>query len=294
MELRHLRYFLAIASTSHMAKAAEQMFVTQSTLSHQLAQLEEELGVALFERVGRGLRLSAAGEHWVSVAREVIDKVELGKEQLRGHSEEVSGDLKVGVIHSYMTHLIAQVTSPLIERFPKLHMRIHELTALEIEAQVASGQLDVGVAFFPATSAAVDTTLLFDDQLVMAVHPTHPLGHRSSVRLAQLQDYPMALMSPRFATRRLLDACFQQAGLRANVVLELDSIEALRLIAQDGKLLTFLPKRTTRPSAQLRLVRITDPEPRRAAGLIFRRTEYRSPAVQAFEAQLRAAVKRQR
>jgi LysR family transcriptional regulator, cyn operon transcriptional activator len=293
MELRHLRYFLAIVGTSHMAKAAEQMFVTQSTLSHQLAQLEQELGVALFERVGRGLRLSVAGEQWAHVAREILDKVELGKEQLRGHARDVSGDLRIGVIHSYMTHLIAQVTSPLIERFPKLRLRVHELTALEIEAQVATGQLDVGLAFFPSTSAAVEATLLFDDQLVMAVHPTHALGHRSSIRLAQLQDYPMALMSPRFATRRLLDACFQQAGLRANVVLELDSIEALRLIAQDGKLLTFLPRRTTRSSAHLRLVKITEPQPTRAAGLIFRRTEYRSPAVQAFEAQLRTAISRQ-
>jgi LysR family cyn operon transcriptional activator len=288
MELRHLRYFLAIAATNHMAKAADQLFVTQSTLSHQLAQLESELGVELFERVGRGLRLSSAGEAWLTIARETLEKVEAGKAALRGHHSEVYGDLRVGVIHSYMTHFIAQVTGPLLERYPRLRLHIHELTALDIEAQVASGQLDLGLAFFPASSSAVQASLLFDDQLMLAVHPTHPLGKRRNVSMAQLKDHPMALMSARFATRRLLDSCFQQAGLAPKIVLELDSIEALRLVAQQGKLVTFLPKRTTQPNSELVVVSVKDPQPRRAAGLIFRKTNYRSPAAVAFEAQLRS------
>ncbi len=103
MDLRHLRYFVAIAETGTMVRAAERVHVTQSTLSHQLAQLERDLGTVLFERVGRNLRLSDAGNAWLAHARGILGQVEEARRSIDGIGGLATGEVKVGAIHSFVT-----------------------------------------------------------------------------------------------------------------------------------------------------------------------------------------------
>lgn len=119
------------------AGAAEQVFVTQSTLSHPLTQLEEEVGNALFERVGRTLRLSDAGRELLGHARGVLAQVKEGKRAVMKLRSLTGGSLRVGVIHSFVTGLMPQVVAAFLKAHPGVRLQVAELTALEIEAQVA-------------------------------------------------------------------------------------------------------------------------------------------------------------
>lgn len=282
MELRHLRYFVAIADAGTMARAAQQVFVTQSTLSHQLAQLEEEVGCLLFERIGRNLRLSDAGRELLGHARGVLAQVEEGKRAVMNARTLAAGSLRVGVIHTFVTGLIPQVAAAFVKAHPNVSLHVAELTALEIEAQVADGALDLGVAFFPPASDAVMGEHLFDDVLLLAVPAAHPLAARKAVRFDQLAELPLAMLGRRYATRRLLDAHFQRAGVRPRIVVEIDSVDALQRIVEQGVAAAFLPGRSARRSARVRLLEVTHPKPMRPAGLVWRRSTYRSAAAVAF------------
>ncbi len=165
---------------------------------------------------------------------------------------------------------------------------MQELTGGEIEAQVAEGLLDLGVGFHPPQHPQVMGEKLFDDELVLAVHRTNPLAQRRQVRFAQLSDVPLAMLSQRFATRRLLDGYFQRAAVRPRIVLEIDSVDALQRVAEQGAAAAFLPARTTRRTTALRLLQVHDPRPVRAAGLIWRRNGHRSAGALAFVDQLEA------
>ena len=252
MELRHLRYFVAIADAPTMAQAADQVFVTQSTLSHQLKQLEDELGCALFERIGRNLRLSDAGRELLGHARGVLSQVEEGRQAVARSRALASGTLKIGVIHSFVTGLMPQVCAACLKQHPQLRLEVQELTGPDIEARVADGSLDVGLGFHPPSHEGVMGQKLFEDDLVLAVPRKHALSAKASVKFAQLADVPLAMLGRRFATRRLLDGHFQRAGLRANIVLEIDSVDALQLVVEQGVAAAFLPRRMARKTGRPR------------------------------------------
>lgn len=292
MELRHLRYFVAIADAGTMARAAERVHVTPSTLSHQLAQLEEEIGAQLFERVGRNLRLSEAGQVWLGYARGVLAQVAEAKQAVAQTQKLEAGEVRVGVIHSFVTKLMPEIAAGFVRRRPGIRLRVHEMPGLEIEQQVEAGALDFGFAFYPPARAGVAGERLFDDTLALAVHDRHPLANERSVRFAQLDGVALAMLTDRFATRRLLDTYFRRVGIAPQVVIEIDSVDALERIAELGVAATFLPRRTTRPrrGARLRLIEVSDPRPVRAAGLVWRRTEYRAAAAAAFADYLKSAL----
>jgi LysR family cyn operon transcriptional activator len=290
VELRHLRYFVAIADAGTMALAAERVFVTQSTLSHQLAQLEQEMGCQLFERIGRSLRLSDAGRELLGHARGVLAQVEEGKRAVAQGRSLASGSLRVGVIHSFLNSLMPQVVAGYVRRWPGVRLQVQEMTGLDIEARVADGALDLGMAFYPPASTDVMGEHLFDDRLVLAVPARHALAERKSVKFNQLGSTPLAMLGARFATRRLLDSHFHRAGVNPIVAVEIDSVAALQRIVEQGVACAFLPARTTKRSAALRLLEVTDPRPSRAAGLVWRRSSYRSAAATAFADQVNAVL----
>jgi LysR family cyn operon transcriptional activator len=292
--LRHLRYFVAIADAGTMARAAERVHVTQSTLSHQLAQLEAEVGATLFERAGRRLQLSDAGGVWLGHARGILAQVDEAKEAVARTRKLERGTVRIGVIHSFVTKLMPDIAAGFVRRHPGIRLQVHEMPGLEIESQVEAGALDLGFAFHPPARPGVVGERVFDDTLALAVHARHALAAERSIRFAQLAGVPLALLTQRFATRRLLDGHFQRAGVVAQIAIEIDSVDALERIAELGVGATFLPRRTTRPrrgGSKLRLIEVTEPIPVRIAGLVWRRTAYRSAAAAAFGEYLTAALK---
>jgi LysR family cyn operon transcriptional activator len=291
MELRHLRYFVAIVDAGSMALASRQVFVTQSTLSHQLAQLEEELGCQLFERVGRTLRLTEAGQALLGHARGALAQVDEGRQAVQTLAAAVSGMLRVGVIHSFVTGLMPEVVAGCLSAHPELRVQVAELTATEIEAQVADGLLDLGVSLYPCSRADVMGERLFEDRLMLAVHPGHRLARRKQIRFAELADVPVAMLTPRYATRRLLDTYFQGCGIRAKVVAEIESVAALQRLVRIGGPAAFMPARMADSAEGLHLLELVDPPAVRAAGLVWRRSNYRSAAAVAFADQVAQALK---
>ena len=287
MELRHLRYFVAIADSPTMAMAAQAMFVTQSTLSHQLSQLEQELECELFERVGRTLKISSEGKQFLVYAREILNQSQESKRILAQSKSLEIGSLHIGVVHSFLTSLLPAAIEKFSSKHPNIQLQIEELTANDIETKVHAGILEVGMAFYPASSDQVTAEKLFDDRLVFAVHQSHALANRKTIRFNQIADIPQAMLGKRFATRRLIDGYFQRAGFQPKIKIEIDSVYALQRLVELNVASALLPSRSIKASKQIRLIQVTDPVLSRAAGLIWRTTNYRSAAAKAFVQVLR-------
>jgi LysR family cyn operon transcriptional activator len=289
METRHLRYFLAVAATQHMTRAAEQVHVTQSTLSHQIRQLEEMLGTVLFDRVGRGIRLTQAGEVFRGFAQRALKEIEDGAMALSELDNLVRGHLRIGVIHTFNSTLIPPVMSGFVTAFPNVHVTVDELTALNIEQSVMQGEIDLGIAFAPCTHEEIDSEVLFDEELVLIAHKNAIAHTRTTMQAKGLADLKLALLTKNFMTRRLIDESFGQ-HVGGNVILETNSIHALLNTVRTGALSTILSDRAIGNDNELTKTRITRPTVVRTAALLWHRERYRTAAAREFARMFKAAL----
>ncbi len=289
MELRQLRYFLSVAETEHLTQSAQALFVTQSTLSHGLRLLEEELGVPLFERVGRGLKISQAGLAFKGFVGRALQELEAGRMALAQLNDLQAGTLTVGVIPTFMDTLVPAAVARFSARYPGIRISIRDLRADLIEEQLMAGQLDLGIAFHPTEREDINAEHLFTEQLQLLVSPEHRLARRRTLPMRQLEALPLCLLPRSFATRRLLDDSFRSAGIAPEVRVEMESVSALIGACESGQLATIVPERAAAMNPQLRAITLTDPQPARHAGILWRKGASRSVAAQAFVRELRPA-----
>jgi len=286
-ELRHLRYFLTIAELQHVTRAANALHVTQSTLSHQVRQLEQELGIALFDRVGRGVQLTQAGRLFRTFAQRALDEVDAGKTALTELGQLLRGTLRIGVIHTYNSTLVPPVASRFAAEHPGVRVLIDDLPASTIEQEVAAGELDFGIAFAPAATPGLVAEPLFRDELVLIVRRDHPLARQRTIQPTALSKLPLALQTPRFSTRRLIDQAFGR-WIGDGAHLEMSSIEALLNTVRLGEIGTIVSERAFADDPDLVKIRIGRSAVVRQAALLWSEQRYRTAAARSF-AQLFAA-----
>jgi LysR family transcriptional regulator, cyn operon transcriptional activator len=291
MEIRQLRYFLDIAQTEHLTQSAHNLFVTQSTLSHGLRQLEDELGVKLFDRVGRGLRLSQPGAAFRAYAGRALQEIEAGRMALTEMAGLQSGTLTVGVIPTFLNTLVPGAVAAFSAAYPKVRVVVRDLRADPIEELLIAGQLDVGIAFHPCQREEIEAEPLFDERMLLVVGATHPLAKRKSLPMQALAQVPLALLTRSFATRRLIDDAFRDAGVAPPIRVEMESVESLLAACRFGVLASVVPERAAQQAADLRSVALVPPLPVRRAGVLWRKGASRSAAAQEFIALLRPAAR---
>lgn len=280
MEIRQLRYFLEIARTEHLTQSARGLFVTQSTVSHSLRQLEDELGVRLFDRVGRGLRLSQAGALFRAYAGRALQEIDAGRMALTELAGLQSGTLTVGAIATFLNALLPPAVAAFSAAHPRVRVVVRDLRAGAIEELLAAGELDVGIAFHPARRDEVESEPLFDERMLFVASRAHPLAKRRSVALKALAGVPLALQPRSYATRQLIDAAFRAAGVEATVPVEMESIESLIAACRSG-LASIVPERAAMQASGVLTIPLAAPLVRRAA-VLWRRGASRSAAAREF------------
>ncbi|MDD0813229.1 LysR substrate-binding domain-containing protein [Curvibacter sp. HBC28] len=288
MEIRQLRYFLDIAETEHLTQSAQNLFVTQSTLSHGLRQLEAELDTSLFDRLGRGLKLSQAGAEFRVYATRALKEIEAGRMALADLSGLQSGRLTIGAIPTFLNTVLPATVAAFCEAYPKVQVEVRDLRAGPIEDQLMSGELDLGIAFHPTRDEEIETEPLFEERMMVVLRKTAPEAHGQHISLKQAAQLPMALLPRSFATRRMLDEKFRLAGVEPRVRVEMESVEALLGVCQHGSLATIVPERASLQMPDLYAMALTAPEVVRHAGLLWRRSASRSVAAREFAAMLRS------
>jgi LysR family transcriptional regulator, cyn operon transcriptional activator len=287
VELRHLRYFLAVADSLHFTRAAESLALSQPTLSLQIKELERELGAPLFDRIGRSVRLTAAGAVFREHARRALREVEMGRGAVADLLGLHRGTLRVGVTHSFSTALMPKAIARFRRQYPSIGVAIEKTSGRAIEQGLVAGTLDLGIAFAPPEALEVVSETLFEEEVVLITSKEHRLASRSQVKLLELDRVPLVLPTRAFATRRLLDERMQEAQVHQEIIVEMNDIDSLLDIVRFGTGATVLSRRAVANARDLVVVRITHPKMTRTAALLWHRDCYRSAAALAFATLIR-------
>src|ERR1700751_4695032 len=186
-EIRHLSYFLAIAETGHFRRAASILHVSQPTLSHQIRQLELQMGATLFERSSPKVRLTAAGEalhrRAVTILRELAD----AQREIAELQALEGGQLRIGIVSTVNVAILPEAVSCFRKKHPKVSVSVRELGMENLEAELLAGRLDVGISFYADwSSERLEREPLFEDRLVAVLPSQHPLAKRRRLTLADI------------------------------------------------------------------------------------------------------------
>lgn len=290
MELRHLRYFSAVADALHFGRAARRIHVSQPTLSQQIRQLEEELGTPLFERAKSGVRLTQAGELFRTYASRALEDVDAGKVAVGALRGLTTGALRVGYPPS-MRGVVVPALAAVLRRHPGLALSAEEAVVRRVERRLADGKLDVGLAYSPARLPDLDAEAVFDSRLALVVAKGHALAGADSVGARQLADEPVALLSRGLRVRARVDAWFAAMRIAPHIALESNAVGTVLAIVRAGLAVTVLPEPRLSEAEKLVVKRLS-PAPRsELAALLWRKGAPRTPAAELFAAEVRARAK---
>ncbi|MED7669016.1 transcriptional regulator CynR [Pseudomonas moraviensis subsp. stanleyae] len=283
MLLRHLRYLLAVADHGGFTRAAEALHVSQPTLSQQIRQLEETLGVSLFDRTSRTVKPTDAGAAYIECARRVLVELEAGQRALHDVKDLSRGTLRLAMTPTFMAYLVGPLVRDYRARFPGIHLQIFELSMDDIEAGLADDSLDVAIAFTPVRNADIECIPAFTETLGIVVGREHPLYDSCSVLgLEELASLDFALLAPGFITRLSVDEHFRQNGITPKVRIEVNSVSTLLEVVRHSPLATMLPEAIASEDRALRRLRVEGEAPQRGAALLRRRNNYHNAAALAF------------
>jgi len=195
MELRHLRYFVAVAEELHFRRAAERLHMSQPPLSQQIRALEEEVGATLLLRNQRRVELTAAGVAFLERAREILDAVEDAARQARRVQRGEVGRLAVGFVGSAMYSFVPELLRAFRDHAPDITLRLHELGTSEQLRQLEDGRLDVGFVRVPRARPELTFETVLEEPVVAALPDTHRLAQRSLLALGDLEGEPLVLLT---------------------------------------------------------------------------------------------------
>ena len=236
MELQQLRYAVAIAEEQSFTRAAQRCFVVQSALSRQIKSLESELGVRLFARTSRKVKVTPAGEAFVKQARLCLQAAERAKASAAAAHGQIRGSLTIGVIPTVTAVDIAAVLGAFRRSYPEVGVHVRTGGSDEFLRRIAAGQLDVGVLGLAegVTPRGVQTRELSQERLVAVLSEGHRLAGRRRLRLKDLADEPFVDFPEGSSGREQSDLAFDRARLRREVSLEVNTADLLTGLVRQG------------------------------------------------------------
>ena len=288
MELRQLYYFVKVAETLNFSEAARSLFETQSTLSQQVKQLEEEFGTALFERDSHSVSLTENGSRLLPLAKRTLQDARDCINQIKDLQEMVSGELIVGVTYSFCP-VLTETVKNFIDAYPGVKLRIVSKSSEELISMLRKREVDFVLAFKPNESYDdIESQILFDDRLSVILRNDHPLAGRSSLRMEDLQRQKIALPAKGLQARNALDKSIDIVGQNLNICIELNEINILLDIVQSSHVLTILSEATIyHHKDRLKAIPLEIPQNQMEGCIHVLRKAYRKRSAEAFVRLLR-------
>ncbi|MFF9348951.1 transcriptional regulator CynR [Streptomyces sp. NPDC014734] len=283
-ELRHLRYLIAVAEHGSFTRAADELRISQPTLSQQIKQLERVVGAQLLDRSGRGVRPTDAGEVYVRHARRALGELAAADRAVLDVADLSRGHLRLAMTPTFVAYLVGPLARELHTRHPGVTLEVREMTQDRIEAGLLADELDIGIAFEGDHLSGIASAPLFTESLglVVSAHGSEARAGRP-VPVRELSRQQLALLSSDFATRGHIDDYFARHRVSPPIVVEANSVQALTEIVQrTGPLATVLPGAITDDHPHLVPVPVDPPLPTRVVELLRRESGYESAAARAF------------
>jgi LysR family hydrogen peroxide-inducible transcriptional activator len=250
MEVHQLRYVVAIARTGNFSRAAAECHVSQPSLSQQVRKLEEELGERLFERDQKRTRLTTTGERFIARATRILEELADAQREAHETHEVARGTVTIGALPTIAPYLLPPVIAEFSARYPGVHVVLHEETTATLVALAASYELDLAIASLPLRDAATfEIQPLLEEELLLAIPPSHPLARKRSITLDDLEDAAFVLMKEGHCLGDQTLRFCHQGGVEPNVVSRSAQVETIRRLVHAGLGLSLVPRMAASDSA---------------------------------------------
>jgi LysR family transcriptional regulator, hydrogen peroxide-inducible genes activator len=277
MNLRDLRYLVALAEHRHFGRAAEACFVSQPTLSTQIKKLEEQLNVTLIERANRQVILTPVGVAVVAqaqrVLRDVDDLIRIAEE----HRDPMGGNLRVGIIPTVAPYLLPRILPIIRREFPKVSIKLNEGQTRVIMKMLGDGELDAAIVALPVSEEHIVQTKLYSEPFYLALSKLHPKAGRKSVSLDDLNDEQVLLLEDGHCLRDQALAICNSHNAVENTNFRATSLETLRQMVAANIGITLMPELALGgPGGAVRYIPFRGRQPSRDIGMVWRETTSRA------------------
>lgn len=260
MELRQLKMFVHAAKTLSFSEAARKSCVTQSTLSLNIKQLEDELDITLFDRNNHGVFLTEAGQEMLEYAKKTIRAAEECQQHVSDIKQAKSGTLSIGVTNTFIP-MVTQVLSEFSKLYPGIYINLKQSTAGELMKMLHNHDIDMALSYsFTDDPETVESVPLYTDHLAVIVRSNHTLAKNDTVKLSDLTKYNFALPAKNIISRRRLDQLLRDKKISLNIRMEIGMAVPLVHIVSTTNLLTVLSTSSLQalPMFNLKTVKIDE------------------------------------
>ena len=240
MEFRQLRYFVKVAELRSFSEASKALFISQSTLSQQIKQLEEELGVELLVRDSRHVSMSDYGEQYLPYAKQVLKDVDTSTERMNDVRQLKIGTLNVGATYTFCP-LLADTVRDYMKKYPGIKLKIYCRSMENLMEMLEHGQLDVALSYKPLQSYDdIDSHILFNSNLCVIDGKDNPVAKKERIRLAELENLPLVLPAKGLQARNAFDSLLYGQNFKFDVRLEINDLSMLLDMVSRTNLVTLL------------------------------------------------------
>ncbi|MED1792218.1 LysR family transcriptional regulator [Brevibacillus nitrificans] len=281
MDIRHLQYFLEVARHNSFTKAAQALYITQPTISKMVRNLEEEIGVELFERVGKRVSLTDAGWVLFSQAEVMVKSFENMTVHINELMDLKRGRLRIGLPPMVGASFFPQLIGQFCDQYPGIRLELFEAGSNKVEADVDAGILDCGVILLPAKEGVFDYYSFVNENIRLVVHPSHPFADRSEVPFSDLEGERFLLFHEDFALHnRIVDECVR-AGFHPHVVYKSSQWDFLSEMVAANIGITLLPETicSELDTDRFRILPLVNSSLKWHLGMIWRKNAYQSFAM---------------
>ena len=240
MEFRQLRYFVKVAELRSFSEASKALFISQCTLSQQIKQLEEELGVELLVRDSRHVSMSDYGEQYLPYAKQVLKDVDTSTERMNDVRQLKIGTLNVGATYTFCP-LLADTVRDYMKKYPGIKLKIYCRSMENLMEMLEHGQLDVALSYKPLQSYDdIDSHILFNSNLCVIAGKDNPVAKKERIRLAELENLPLVLPAKGLQARNAFDSLLYGQNFKFDVRLEINDLSMLLDMVSRTNLVTLL------------------------------------------------------
>jgi len=293
VNLHQLRIFYTVARLGSFSRAAEELRISQPSVSIQVADLERSLSVDLFEQLGKRIYLTDAGRVLEDYARQILNLVEEANSALAEVAGEYRGRLTIGASSTPGTYVLPRVIGAFQERFPNVTVTLDIANTRRIQERILRNELDVGIVGWEVSSHNLEVLPLLEDELVLVVPPGHQLAQAETVQAKVLRDQRVIMRERGSGTREAAEAALREAGVVLSPAMELGSNEAIKETVAAGLGVTILSTLAVAPEVAARrliVVPMNDVSIRRSFRVVYHRDKRMGKALRTFLDMLQTSV----
>ncbi|WP_339173978.1 LysR family transcriptional regulator [Solibacillus sp. FSL R5-0691] len=283
MEIEQLQYFKTVATMQHMTRAAEVLAISQPALSKSIANIEQNLGVPLFNREGRSIYLNRFGELFLQSVNVILDEYDRIKEEFEDIIKPGSGEVSFGFIHTLGMEIVPELIASTSEAFPNMQFSLTQATSLSLLKRLEEGAIDLCLSQkIESKVIEIETEELFEEELFVIVPTTHPLAEQDAVKFEEVKNEPFIAIKKGNSLRQLVDELFLERGIALNTTFAAEEMHTVAGFVGAGMGISVIPNIKGLDHYKVKRLKL-DPPCYRSVCVSWAKNRYLPPAVSEFK-----------